>query len=310
MRLKVAGPSGFNKVIKLEDHDTLRALISATASPFPVLGIRYGYPPQTINITEEDLDQTVESLGISPGEKITLITVPDKITNAGSMPSEIRNNATDDELPVTQTRIVLPEGQKRILQVHTVPDDNSCLFHSISYCIYKDISLSGGLRKIVSEEIRADPLLYSDAVLDRPNKEYAQWILQKDSWGGGIEIAILSKKLGVAIYVLDIDAQQFERFNEDQFDQFIVVMFSGVHYDSVELDDAKTVFDKRDEYLSQLILSGTLKIAQQMKKGGHSFNTSKDKIICNVCKKVMVGEKAVAKHAEGTGHVDFGQSSN
>lgn len=310
MRLKVTGPSGFNKVIKLEDHDTLRALINATASPFPVLGVRYGYPPQRTDITETDLDQTVESLGISPGEKITLITEAEKMANPGSMPTETKWGGTDDELPETETRIVLPEGQERILQVHTVPDDNSCLFHSISYCIYKDISLSNELRNTVSEEIRADPVLYSDAVLDRPNKAYAQWILQKDSWGGGIEIAILSKKLAVAIYVLDIDAQQFERFNEDQFDQFIVVMFSGVHYDSVELDDGKTVFDKRDEYLSQVILSGTLKIAQQMKKRGHSFNTRKDKIMCNICKKVLVGEKAVAKHAEGTGHVDFGQSSN
>lgn len=301
MKLKISGPQGFSKVLTLGQDDTLKQMVESTGSPLPVAGIRFGYPPQKVDCTEEALNATLDSLGVSAGEKVTLITEE-------KFPGTKINDGSDVKLPVTATRIVLSEGQKRVLQVHEVPDDNSCLFHAISYCNYKDISVSSQLRSLVSQEIIKDSVTYSDAVLDRPNHEYAKWILKKDSWGGGIEIAILSKKLEIAIYVLDMDAQQYEKFNEDQFDQFIVIMFNGVHYDAIELDDGKTVFDKRDFLYTELILSAALEIARQMKNSGHSFNTRKDNIVCNVCQKTLVGEREVARHAESTGHVDFGQA--
>lgn len=300
MKVKISGPQGLNKVLTLGPDDTLEQLVEKSGSLLPVIGVRFGYPPQKVECTEETLQASVDSLGVSSGEKVTLITE--------EFPEAKIDDGLDVKLPVTATRIVLPEGQQRVLEVHQVPDDNSCLFHAISYCNYKDISISPQLRSLVSEQVLADPVTYSDAVLDRPNHEYAKWILKKESWGGGIEIAIISKKLGIAIYVLDIDAQQFEKFNEDQFDPFIVIMFNGVHYDAIELDDGKTVFDKRDLFYTELILTGALEIARQMKKTGHSFNTRKDNIICNVCQKTLVGEREVAKHAESTGHVDFGQA--
>lgn len=300
MKVKISGPQGLNRVLTVGADETLKQLVESSGSPLPVVGIRFGYPPQKVDCNEETLQATLDSLGVSSGEKITLI--------AEELPEAQISDGLDVQLPITATRIVLPEGQQRVLQVHEVPDDNSCLFHAIAYCNYKDISISSQLRSLVSAEIIADPAKYSDAVLDRPNREYAKWILKKESWGGGIEIAVLSKKLEVAIYVLDMDAQQFEKFNEDQFNHFIVIMFTGVHYDAIELDDGKTVFDKRDFFYTELILTGALEIARQLKQSGHSFNTRKDNIVCNVCQKVMVGEREVAKHAESTGHVDFGQA--
>ncbi|QLL31823.1 hypothetical protein HG536_0B06910 [Torulaspora globosa] len=305
MKVKISGPKSFSIVLNVQEDDPLQKIIDESHCPAIITAIRFGYPPQKIDCTDQTLQQSFDSVGISPGEKITLIT--QDVTQEVSVKTRI--NGEDAKLPVNASRIVLPEGQQRILQVHDVPDDNSCLFHAISYCFYKDIYVSPQLRSLVSQEVLADPVTYSDAVLDKPNKEYAAWILKKESWGGGIEIAILSRKLGVAIYVLDMDAQQFEKFNEDQFDQFIVIMFNGVHYDSVELDDGKTVFDKRDFLYTELILSGALHIGHKMKQTGHSFNTRKDVIVCNTCKTTMVGEREVAKHAEATGHVDFGQAS-
>lgn len=304
MRVKITGPEGFSKVLTVQDDDPLQKLIDESGCPGTITAIRFGYPPQKVDCSPDNLQLSFETLGISSGEKITLITQP----SAGELPIGTRIHSGDVKLPITAARIVLPENQQRIIQIHEVPDDNSCLFHAISYCFYKDITISSQLRALVSQEVLADQATYSEAVLDKPNKDYAAWILRKDSWGGGIEIAILSKKLGVAIYVLDMDAQQYDKFNEDQFDQFIVIMFNGIHYDSVELDDGKTVFDKRDLFYSELIISGALQIAEQMKQTGHSFNTRKDKIMCNICKATMIGEREVAKHAETTGHVDFGQA--
>lgn len=312
MRLKLSGVNGYNKVVSIDNDATLEKLILASDAPSPVAGIRYGYPPQKVENDERTFQSKLDALGISSGEKIILLfqdegnksqtVTDDQFTQVSQAPN--------DPLPPHKCKLSLPTGEETVLQARQIPDDNSCLFHSLSYCVYKDISLSPTLRTVCSDRIRNDKVLYSDAVLDRPNEEYAQWILRKDSWGGGIEIAILSKNFGVAIYVLDMDAQKFEKFNEDQFDQFIIVMFNGIHYDSLELANQRTVFDRRDEIFSEAVLEAALEIAKQLKRTGHSFNTRRDRIICNTCKTILVGERDVAKHAESTGHVDFGQAKN
>lgn len=305
MKLKIGGPNNFNKVITVDKEDSFDKLLAIAAPPLIVSGVRFGYPPQTIEITQETLNESIDALGISSGEKIILVGSESEVAK---LPIKARPAESQNEPTPTETAIVLPNGAQEILRVHKVPDDNSCLFHAISYCNYKDITISHQLRSIVAHKIRSDPIEYSEAVLDKPNEAYAQWILKKDSWGGGIEIAILSEKLNIAVFVLDMDAQQFEKFNEDRFKQFIIILFNGIHYDSVELSDGQTVFNKGDEFLSQVILSGSLQIAKQMKKHGYSFNTQRAMIICKTCNAKLVGERDVARHAESTGHIDFGQT--
>lgn len=305
MKLKLSGIGGYSKVVQLDHGACLRDLLEVAHAPLSVAGIRCGYPPQRIEYNSETADWTLDSLGISSGEKITLMFQDEGDL---SKPPASQPPSEQQQLPPTKCRISLPSGEENVLQVRQMPDDNSCLFHSLSYCVYKDISLSPQLRTVCSTHICNDKELYSDAVLDKPNEEYARWILKKESWGGGIEIAILSKNFGVAIYVLDMDALKFEKFNEDQFDTFVIIMFNGVHYDALELRNHTTVFDRRDEIYSEAILEAALEIAKQMKKGGHSFNTTKARIVCNNCKAILVGEREVARHAEATGHVDFGQA--
>lgn len=38
----------------------------------------------------------------------------------------------------------------------------------------------------------ADPDTYTEGFLEKPNEEYCAWILDKQRWGGGIELSILS----------------------------------------------------------------------------------------------------------------------
>lgn len=303
MRVKVSGANGLNKVVTLDNGSTLQDLIDSTEVSVPIIAVRFGYPVVKIDITDDNGDLTLDDLGISSGEKITVITKVENENKPVVKPIETK------KLNSSQAIIQLSNGSEEILQIHKVPDDNSCLFHAISYCMYKDISLSYELRKVVSKEILKNPILYSEVMLEKPNKEYAEWILDKNSWGGAIDIGILSKSMGTAVYVIDMDAIKIEKFNEDEFDEFIIIMFTGIHYDAIELGNSTTVFNKTNELFSNLVLSGALKIAEQMKNEGYSFNTQKDKILCNVCKKILIGEREVAKHAESTGHVDFGQAN-
>lgn len=308
MKLKVTGVNGFNKVISIESDAVLKEFVAAIAHPEEIIAIRFGYPPTKLGIDETNIDTKLDDLNISSGEKIS-ITIANE--NSGSINHTVPvedNKGSARILKETQLYLALPDGQEEILQTHVVPDDNSCLFHAISYCIYKETSLSEELRNIVSLEILSKPNIYSEVILERSNQDYAKWITKKDSWGGAIEIGILSEKMSTATYVIDIDAEKIEKFNEDKFDNFIMIMFNGIHYDSVELANGKTVFNKQDSLMSNLVLSGALGISKQMKSTGYSFNTRRDKIICNVCKNILTGEREVAKHAESTGHVDFGQA--
>lgn len=45
---------------------------------------------------------------------------------------------------------------------------------------------------VVADAIKADPEKYSDVMLGMPRDQYMKKILEKDTWGGAIELAIFS----------------------------------------------------------------------------------------------------------------------
>lgn len=290
------------KVVSLGDDSSVSDLLEAFGDVNNLKSLRFGFPPQVVDIDEQGLKTKLDELGISSGEKVTLVLGSESTLKTVSQARKLR----DDQISLEK---IWPG---MILQVHPVPDDNSCLFHAISYCVKRDISTSQELREEVATQIANDPVEYSDAILGRPNREYTQWILKHTSWGGGIELAILSRVLKTCIMVLDMDACKFERFNDDHFDAFIIVAFNGVHYDAMEAFNEKTgervtVFSQRAQNSKQM-LARAQEVAATLKRQGYSFNTARDRIRCNVCSAVFVGEREVARHAEKTNHVDFGQS--
>ncbi|CAI4060699.1 hypothetical protein N7582_001685 [Saccharomyces uvarum] len=301
MKLRVTGP-GINQVITLKQDATVNDLIEHVG--IDVKTLRFGYPPQRINLQEEDADlkQTqLDELGINSGERITLETSQTNDSFSMSPPKPKQKRV------LKSTEMSIGGSGENVLSVHPVPDDNSCLFHAIAYCIFKQDNVRA-LREMVSKEVLSNPVKFSDAILDKPNREYAQWILKMESWGGAIEIGIISDTLAVAIYVVDIDAVKIEKFNEDKFDNYILVLFNGIHYDSLTKNEFKTVFDKENQPESDDVLTAALQLASNLKQTGYSFNTHKAQIKCNTCQMTFVGEREVARHAESTGHVDFGQN--
>ncbi|KAM3161281.1 Ubiquitin thioesterase OTU1 [Lachancea thermotolerans] len=309
MRVKVSCAGAADKVVSVDGESSLRELLKAWGEIDGIRWVRYGYPPQVLEVTMANVGQSLSGLGIGSGEKVTIVR-------------EDTPTAKTAQLAQPVQRVRLHENQisldgiwpGKILQVHSVPDDNSCMFHAISYCTSQDFSRSQELRGVVATQIAGDPIEYSDAILGRPNHEYSRWILKRSSWGGGIELAVLSRVLKTCIMVMDVDACKFERFNEEQFDNFVMVAFNGVHYDAMEVIDETgsrrplTVFNQK-AHRADAMLERALEAAARLKKHGYSFNTTRDRIRCNVCGHHFVGEREVARHAEKTGHVDFGQSS-
>ncbi|AGO11502.1 AaceriABR233Wp [[Ashbya] aceris (nom. inval.)] len=314
MKIKVTVSSFGEQVIEVGADATLNELLTVVKEAYggevSLKSMRFGYPPQQVELSGRDGGEGLRELGVSGGERI-VFACEGGGGEAGARESRIPPNLDGALSP--PNRITMQPGMT--LEIHEVPDDNSCLFHAISYALYKDTdtATSQQLREVVAREVEADPVAYSDSIVGRPNREYAAWIRKRDSWGGAIEIAILSKYLTTAMFVLDIDAGRYEKFNEDKYNEFIILVFSGIHYDTLQLSLAgaavpQTVFDS-SEPDSDVLLVRAAEVAAKMKKAGLSFNTYHERIRCNQCGTVLLGDREVSQHAKQTGHIDFGQVS-
>jgi len=67
---------------------------------------------------------------------------------------------------------------------------------------------------LISVEIKSNPELYNSAILEKNPFAYCDWIMRDDTWGGGIELSILSKCFQLRIAVVDIKNLAIEYFGE------------------------------------------------------------------------------------------------
>lgn len=124
-----------------------------------------------------------------------------------------------------------------------MPDDNCCLFSSLSLICLPGQAPSTtvpSLRKVVAKAIEADPSTWSEAVLGRSPSSYVQTILKPESWGGGVELNILAKHFGTEICSVDVQSGRVDRFGEGEGrDTQVFVVYSGIHYDALTFSFAK-----------------------------------------------------------------------
>lgn len=93
------------------------------------------------------------------------------------------------------------------------------------------------MRELIANAVASDPEEYSEAILGKPNKSYCEWIMKPDSWGGGIEVSILSKFYGLEIVVVNSVSGIISRFGEDQhYSHRVFLIFDGIHYDPLYME--------------------------------------------------------------------------
>ncbi|KAJ1732823.1 ubiquitin-specific protease otu1 [Coemansia biformis] len=121
-----------------------------------------------------------------------------------------------------------------------VPSDDSCLFSSLAACLGRPGLAPQQLRALVSEAIAANPDTYSEAVLEKPVREYCEWITKPSSWGGGIEMAIISEMFHIEICSIDTRTRRTDRFGEGRYCRRVYLLYTGSHYDYVALASSPT----------------------------------------------------------------------
>lgn len=165
-----------------------------------------------------------------------------------SLQLKVANHIMDypDHTPLSQTPIWANCQEVTALKVDTggalfaggylvrrvVASDNSCLFTSLSHCLGATHSAQR-LRELVCQGILEDPDTYNEAVLEQEIEDYCQWIRDPSSWGGGIEMSIISKMFHTEICLVHINSLQVHRFGEGRYQRRVLLLYTGSHYDYI-----------------------------------------------------------------------------
>lgn len=301
------------QVIEIGDELVLVELLSlindhSDSENTSQISVKFGFPPRELPISDNELSK-ISDLGIRNGE-VLIINYPTVETGeTGSPLVEKRQFNNPDNVPYVET-------ETGYLLVHKVPDDNSCLFHSIIYSAnLSEFMNVHDLRSIVSNTIKENrDQIYNEAILGKSIEEYCEWILNPQAWGGEIEITILSQFLNLEIITIDIESKHDYKFNES-LDSFILLAYSGIHYDSIiyqpdqDLTNDKTKVGKfwKTQLLSFETKENYPNLINTMNIMGYYTNTSNFKLRCGECFKLLVGEKDASEHATETGHYKFGE---
>jgi len=199
--------------------------------------------------------------------------------------------------------------------LRVMPDDNSCMFRALGSAVLSDsLDSMTELRSLVAQAIQGDPEMYNEAILQRTPDEYCKWISYSDSWGGGIELSILSQEFNVEICSINVQDLRVDRFNEGQPKRCILV-YSGIHYDTIAfVPDGASTLDTADDIKlfdsgDDVLLEAARQLCGELKRKHYYTDTQKFGIKCNTCGWTGQGERGAVAHAEETGHNDFGEAS-
>lgn len=331
MRIRVRGPSGQSTVTLDESatiHD-LRAQITEKTG-LTSYDVKYGYPNlQPLEIDSWTPEQKLSEIEINlNGEQLIVAqkegaaqglsgdallqpasaTQPSKQT---STPQRSHEGSADDP-----PEIASPEHAGTFV-LRVMADDNSCLFRAVGTAVMGDMDTMVELRSIVAGSIQANPTEYTAAILGKKPDDYCRWIQNEDSWGGAIELKILSEYFNIEICSIDVQTLHMFQFNEGAPTRCIVV-YSGIHYDVIALSpsdppythanafahtDTK-IFDAADP----VVLQKATEMCRVLQGKHYYTDTAGFLVRCNTCGGTFTGEKGATKHAAETGHYDFGEA--
>ena len=290
--------------IKISENETLYDLkkeIISCLSKYGIntnesnLSIIYGFPPRTIN--NKELDQlTLSDLSIFDKESLRIELIDPKLIK--SVKSEEKNDKEKNN------NINTIDYSKYSIKKKDIAADNSCLFNAVNFAINQNADNPDIIRSIITSEIRANPDEYNSAVLDKEPEEYCKWISNKETWGGGIELSILSKFFQIQIGVVDIQHITIEYFGN--YNKCIYLLYNNIHYDvfyKEENGKITVIFNSNDELVKNEIMD----ICLELQKHQKYVDSTLFSLECIQCGFFMNGQNEVLEHSKKTGHINFKQ---
>jgi ubiquitin thioesterase OTU1 len=326
IRIRLRAPNG-QHTLALDDNAAVSDLLSSisNATELPLFDLKWNFPPQPLDPALYGLSTLLKDTDLKlNGAQIIVIAI------ATGDPSETKREEEAEQSSSQSAPLSLKRKQASALKdtpevpvadrggtivLRVMPDDNSCMFRALGSAVLTDtLDSMTELRSLVAQAIQRDPETYNEGVLQRSPDEYCKWISYSDSWGGGIELSILSQEFDIEIASINVQDLRVDRFNEGKSRRCILV-YSGIHYDTIAFvpngsptyDPANDVklFDVNDE----VMLEAARQLCGELKKKHYFTDTQKFDIQCNTCGWKGAGERGAVQHANETGHTDFGEAS-
>ena len=106
------------------------------------------------------------------------------------------------------------------MQIQKIADDNSCLFSAVSF-VFDKVPVQK-LRQVVSRQILDGR--FTPIELERSIQDYASRILQKDTWGGAIELVVLSDFYKTEIASIDVESLRMDVFGQGKYENRVYLL--------------------------------------------------------------------------------------
>ncbi|KAI2777878.1 OTU-domain-containing protein [Daldinia loculata] len=335
MKIRFKAPSG-GGTLELDDASTVDQLLESLKSStgFADVTVKYGWPPRALTadqgqLSAQSLGLHRENLTVVPKEDASAAVahntppVPEPAAALPGPQSSLRSQEKSKGQGIKDQNIsvAMPEtGSTLVLRV--MPDDNSCLFTAVGGALRglrsgPDESFTAdSLRRLVVEHIRANPGKYSAVILGQQPESYCANMLRPDTWGGEIELAIISEVFELEICVIDVKTGTVYRVGEGNgYAMRCVLVYSNVHYDRVaeifvegqevmEFDVTRWAADESSDH----IIARAQEMCRKLKDEHHYYTDTSDFVVtCNECGWVGQGREALAKHSLSTGHTKISE---
>jgi ubiquitin thioesterase OTU1 len=81
---------------------------------------------------------------------------------------------------------------------------------------------------VIATAVQSSPGEWSEAVLGKAPSAYCDWIALPSSWGGAIELSILSRHFGREIAAFDIQTERCDVYGQGAgFSERVLVVYDG-----------------------------------------------------------------------------------
>ncbi|KAK1753527.1 ubiquitin thioesterase OTU1 [Echria macrotheca] len=304
MRLRT--PTGQER-LEIDDTEPLGALIRLVKEKTGLVdfSLKYGYPLKNLEMSLDAQEKPISDFNLR-GE--TLVVVPTEAPPAPVAVEEKTQTFNPKGVEPDETSLEWPDrGGHLVLRV--MPDDNSCMFTAVGGAVGVE-NPSQFLRHQVCEYILTHPDKYNKAILGEDPTRYTSKMMQMDTWGGAIELSILSEVYNIQICSIDVKSLRVDRFGEGK-DTRIIIVYSGIHYDRiafcldlsypVEVDVTKWGVEDEE------VIEKARELAQRLQTMHYYTDTTDFVIKCEVCGWIGQGAKEAAQHERETSHGQFGE---
>lgn len=321
--IRIRTKKGMSRIQTLNSTSTFadlkKAIADATGIDTTCLKILQGYPPSILTTTNEL--STLSALSFKDGELLTVEESSEKTHTSPVLASSSNKLTHTDSKQISNellqsSKVLSSSNQIKglkcgAMQRKVVPADNSCLFTSVYYVMNNgelNLECQKSLRDFIAKTVMNDPITFNEAILGKKNDAYCAWIKNSSSWGGCIELMVLSNYYKKEICVADIRTGRIDRFGEDQnYLTRVFIIYDGIHFDPLHLllnaGKIQTIFSTQDD----VVMTQAADLANEAKKAKQFTNVENFKLRCLVCQTPLSGQVAAQEHAEKTGHINFGE---